>query len=46
LIADAAQLQAVIVFSLAVALSSVVSSQVLLKEKTRIVIPASIKAET
>jgi MFS family permease len=46
LIADAAQLQAVIVFSLAVALASVVSSQVLLKEKPRIAIPASIRAET
>jgi MFS family permease len=46
LIADAAQLQAVIVFSLAVALVSFVSSQVLLKEKPRVAIPASIKAET
>jgi len=46
LIADAAQLQAVIVFSLAVALASVVSSQVLLKENPRIAIPATIKAET
>ncbi len=46
LIADAAQLQAVIVFSLAVALASVVSSQVLLQEKPRIAIPTSIRAET
>jgi MFS family permease len=46
LIADAAQLQAVIVFSLAVALASVVSSQVLLKEKPRIAIAVSISAET
>jgi MFS family permease len=46
LIADAAQLQAVIVFSLAVALASVLSSQILLKEKPKIAIPASIKVET
>lgn len=46
LIADAAQLQAVIVFSLVIALASVVSSQVLLKEKRRINVPASIKAGT
>jgi MFS family permease len=42
LIADAAQLQAVIIFSLAMALISVVSSQVFLKEKSRITIPGSI----
>ncbi len=46
LIADAAQLQAVIVFSLAVALASVVSSQVLLKENQGIEIQASLKVET
>jgi MFS family permease len=46
LIADAAQLQAVIIFSLATALVSVASSQVLLKEKPRITIPASIQSET
>jgi MFS family permease len=46
LIADAAQLQAVIIFSLAVALGSVASSQFLLKEKPRITIPASIQSET
>jgi MFS family permease len=46
LIADAAQLQAVIVFSLVIALASVLSSQVLLKEKTRVATSASIKAET
>ncbi len=46
LIADAAQLQAVIIFSLAVALASVVSSQVLLKEKPRISIPAPLRAKT
>ncbi len=42
LIADAAQLQAVIVFSLVVALISVASSQVLLKEKPTVIIPDSI----
>ena len=42
LIADAAQLQAVIVFSLIVALVSVASSQILLKEKPRITVPASV----
>src|SRR5947207_10558399 len=46
LIADAAQLQAVIVFSLAVALASVASSQILLKEKPRIPIHASIQSGT
>jgi MFS family permease len=46
LIADAAQLQAVIIFSLAVALGSVVSSQVLLKEKPRITISAAIQPKT
>src|SRR5256884_6392430 len=39
LIADAAQLQAVIVFSLVIALVSVVSSQILLKEKPKITVP-------
>jgi hypothetical protein len=39
LIADAAQLQAVIVFSLAIALISVASSQILLKEKPKGAIP-------
>src|SRR6266516_1095175 len=39
LIADAAQLQAVIVFSLVVALASVASSQIFLREKPRITIP-------
>jgi MFS family permease len=39
LIADAAQLQAVIVFSLAIALISVASSQILLKEKPTVAIP-------
>jgi MFS family permease len=42
LIADAAQLQAVIIFSLAIALVSVLSSQIFLKEKPRINIPSSI----
>ena len=42
LIADAAQLQAVIIFSLAIALVSVASSQVFLKEKPRITIPTTI----
>jgi MFS family permease len=42
LIADAAQLQAVIIFSLAIALVSVASSQIFLKEKTRITIPSPI----
>jgi len=46
LIADAAQLQAVIVFSLAIALASVASSQILLKEKSRIPIHASIQSGT
>jgi len=46
LIADAAQLQAVIVFSLVIALVSVVSSQILLKEKPEITFPASIRAAT
>jgi MFS family permease len=46
LIADAARLQAVIIFSLAIALVSVASSQVLLKEKPRITIPASIQSGT
>jgi MFS family permease len=41
LIADAAQLQAVIIFSLAIALVSVASSQIFLKEKPRITIPSS-----
>src|SRR5882672_70645 len=39
LIADAAQRQAVIVFSLVIALVSVVSSQILLKEKPKITVP-------
>src|SRR5467141_3229773 len=39
LIADAAQLQAVIVFSLAIALISVAFSQILLKEKPTVAIP-------
>lgn len=42
LIADALQLQAVIVFSLIIALVSVVSSQILLKETPKITVPASI----
>jgi len=46
LIADAAQLQAVIVFSLVVALASVVSSQIFLREKSRIPIHASIQSGT
>ncbi|HVH14265.1 MAG TPA: MFS transporter [Candidatus Angelobacter sp.] len=46
LIADAAQLQAVIVFSLVIALVSVASSQILLKEKPKITIPASIRGGT
>jgi len=46
LIADAAQLQAVIVFSLLIALVSVMSSQILLKEKPKIMVPASIRAGT
>ncbi len=46
LIADAAQLQAVIVFSLVVALASVASSQIFLREKPRITIPDSMRAET
>ena len=40
LIADAAQLQAVIVFSLVIALFSVASSQILLKEKPKLTVPA------
>lgn len=43
LIADAAQLQAVIVFSLVIALVSVGSSQILLKEKPKITVPAPIQ---
>ncbi|HYU87298.1 MAG TPA: MFS transporter, partial [Candidatus Bathyarchaeia archaeon] len=46
LIADAAQLQAVIVFSLVVALASVASSQIFLREKPRITIPDSMRAGT
>ena len=46
LIADAAQLQAVIVFSLVIALVSVGSSQILLKEKPKVAVPASIQAGT
>jgi MFS family permease len=46
LIADAAQLQTVIVFSLVIALVSVASSQILLKEKPKITVPASIRAGT
>jgi DHA1 family multidrug resistance protein-like MFS transporter len=46
LIADAAQLQTVIVFSLVIALVSVVSSQILLREKPKITVPASIRAGT
>ena len=41
LIADAAELQAVILFSLIIALVSVASSQILLKEKPKITVPAS-----
>ena len=44
LIADTAQLQAVIVFSLVIALLSVGSSQILLKEKPKITVSASIQA--
>jgi MFS family permease len=44
LIADAAQLQAVIIFSLVIALVSVGSSQILLKEKPRITISDSIQS--
>src|SRR6266705_317884 len=43
LIADAAQLQAVIVFSLAIAVATVVSSQLLLKESPRTTIATSIR---
>ena len=43
LIADAAQLQAVIIFSLAIALATVVSSQLLLKESPRTMIATSIR---
>ena len=43
LIADAAQLQAVIIFSLAIALATVVSSQLLLKESPRTTIATSIR---
>jgi MFS family permease len=46
LIADAAQLQAVIIFSLVIALVSVGSSQILLKEKPRITISDSIQSRT
>src|SRR6266704_2208254 len=46
LIADAAPLQAVIVFSLVVALASVASSQIFLREKPRITIPDSMRAGT
>ena len=45
LIADAAQLQAVIVFSLIIALVSVVSSQIFLTEKPRLMVPTSVQAE-
>jgi len=44
LIADAAQLQAVIIFSLAIALVSVVSSQIFLKGKPKITLPTSIQS--
>lgn len=44
LIADAAQLQAVIVFSLIVAIASVASSQIWLTEKQRITVPAPIQS--
>jgi MFS transporter, PPP family, 3-phenylpropionic acid transporter len=43
LIADAAQLQAVILFSLAIALATVASSQLLIKENTRAVTVSSIR---
>ena len=43
LIADAAQLQAVIVFSLAIALATAVASQLLLKESPRTTIATSIR---
>ena len=46
LIADAAQLQTVIVFSLVIAFVSVVSSQILLREKPKIMVPASIGGGT
>src|SRR2546425_1502952 len=46
LIADAAQLPAVIIFSLVIALVSVGSSQILLKEKPRITISDSIQSRT
>jgi MFS family permease len=46
LIADAAQLQTVIVFSLVIALVSVASSQILLREKPEISLPASIGTGT
>ncbi len=46
LIADAAQLQAVIIFSLVIALVSVGSSQILLKEKPRITISDSIQSRS
>lgn len=46
LIADAAQLQAVIIFSLAIALVSLVSSQVLLTEKPGIAVVTSIPSGT
>ncbi len=44
LIADAAQLQAVIIFSLVIALVSVVSSQIFLKGKPKITLPTSIQS--
>jgi len=44
LIADAAQLRAVIIFSLAIALVSVVSSQIFLKGKPKITLPTSIQS--
>jgi len=46
LIADAAQLQAVIIFSLVIALVSVGCSQILLKEKPIITVPDSIRSGT
>ena len=46
LIADTAQLQAVIVFSLIVAIASVASSQIWLKERQRVIVPAPIQSGT
>ena len=46
LIADAAQLQAVIIFSLAIALSTVACSQLLLRESPRTTVATSIQTST